>query len=442
MTEFRVDTPSLALPQLLQALVRMDTTNPPGNERQCIDYLDRLLTEAGFETKVLGRVPERPNLVTRLKGQGTAPPLLLYGHVDVVTTDKQDWQHPPFQGDIIDGYLWGRGTLDMKGGIVMMLAALLRAKAENAPLPGDVVLALVSDEEAGGFYGARYLVENHADLFKGIRYAIGELGGFSFNIGRQRFYPIMVAEKQVCRLRATVRGPGGHASLPGRGGVMAELARMLERLDRKSMPVHVTPAAKLMVQAIASNLPFPSGVVLKQLLNPKLTDSLLKLLGPRGKPFEPLFHHTVNPTIVRSGEKINVIPSEAVVDLDGRLLPGFAPEDMISEVRRIVGDQVELEVIQHDPGAVDLDMGLFGTLATILKEADPDAVAVPMLLPGSTDGRLFARLGIQTYGFLPVRLPSGFDFSETIHGANERIPVEGLTFGADAIFQLLCRFDA
>lgn len=160
---------------------------------------------------MLGRVPERPHLITRLKGQGTAPLLLLYGHVDVVTTDKQDCQHPPFQTDIVDGYLCGRGTLDMNGGILMMLAVLLRAKAENMPIPGDIVLGLVSDEEVAGFYGSRYLLENNGGLFAGIRYAIGELGGFSVNIGARRFCPIMLAEKQVFRLRATIKGLGAMA---------------------------------------------------------------------------------------------------------------------------------------------------------------------------------------------------------------------------------------
>ena len=188
------------LTNLLQDLLRFDTTNPPGDEAACINYIDQLLNGAGFQTLILGKSPERPNLITRLEGQGNAAPLLLYGHVDVVTTARQDWQHPPFEGKLVDGYLWGRGALDMKGGIAMMLAALLRAKSQKLPLAGDVVLALVSDEEAGGHFGARSLVEQHPDLFAGVRYAIGEFGGFSFNFGRRRFYPVMVAEKQVCRL--------------------------------------------------------------------------------------------------------------------------------------------------------------------------------------------------------------------------------------------------
>ena len=429
-----------SLTALLQDLVRFNTTNPPGNEAACIHYVDALLHGAGLETAILGQSRERPNLMTRLEGQGKAPPLLLYGHLDVVTTAGQDWQHPPFEARLVDGYLWGRGALDMKGGIVMMLASLLRAKSQGLVPPGDVVLALVSDEEAGSHHGARYLVENHADLFAGIRYAIGEFGGFSMNIGARRFYPIMVAEKQVCRLRATLRGPGGHGSLPARGGTMSRLSRMLESLERRPLPVHITPATRMMFNDISGGPPFPANLLMGQLLNRRLTGPLLSLMGEKTRPLEPLFRNVVNPTIVRGGEKINVIPSEITVEMDGRLLPGLSPETMLAEVSQVVGRDVELEVIQYDQGPSEPDMGLFPVLGSILREADPEGMPVPMLLPASTDGRLFSRLGIQTYGFLPTPLPPGFNFFETIHGANERIPVAALDFGAEAIFRLLERF--
>lgn len=428
------------LAELLQNLIRFDTSNPPGNEGECVSYIDSLLTQAGCSTTIVAGRPERPNLIARLAGQGTAPPLLLYGHLDVVTTANQIWQYPPFEARLVDGYVWGRGALDMKGGVVMMLGAFLRAKSEGLALPGDVVLALVSDEEAGGYCGSRYLVEKHPELFEGIRYAIGEFGGFSFSIGGQRFYPIMVAEKQVCRLQATIRGPGGHGSLRHRNGAMARLGRMLVSLDRRRLPVHVTPVTRMMIRSISSNLPFPTGQVLRQLLHPVATDRILSLLGPRGRAFEPLFHHTVNATIVRGGEKVNVVPSEIVVDMDGRLLPGFTPEDLVSEVQQIVGPDVELELERYDPGPAEPDMGLFDTLAAILRQADPTGVPVPMLLPGATDGRIFAELGIQTYGFLPMPLPPEFDFAGTIHGSDERIPVDALAFGTEAIYQLLQRF--
>jgi acetylornithine deacetylase/succinyl-diaminopimelate desuccinylase-like protein len=214
--------------ELLQNLIRFDTTNPPGNEAECVAYIKSLLTEAGFDATLHAQAPNRPNLIARLKGRGTAPPLLLYGHIDVVTTANQKWTYPPFEGRAADGYIWGRGALDMKGGVAMMLAAFLRAKAEGLAPAGDVVLAVLSDEEGGGDYGAKYLVENHAGQFGGIRYALGEFGGFSMYVGKKKFYPIQIAEKQMCWMKATVRGPAGHGSQLMRGGAMAQLGRLLQ----------------------------------------------------------------------------------------------------------------------------------------------------------------------------------------------------------------------
>jgi acetylornithine deacetylase/succinyl-diaminopimelate desuccinylase-like protein len=426
--------------ELLQKLIQFDTTNPPGNEFDCISFVNQLLTQAGIDTKVLAKSPERPNLIARFPGQGNAAPLLLYGHVDVVTTENQEWQHPPFAGKQVEGFVWGRGSLDMKGGVAMMLAALLRAKVENFRPPGDIILAIVCDEEAGGDYGAKFLVENHPEEFDGVQHAIGEFGGFTLFVGKRRFYPIQIAEKQICWLKATFRGPGGHGSLPVRGGAMAKLSQFLQRLDKRRLPVHITPPARLMFSAMASALGGISGLMLGQLLNPRLTDSVLNLLGERGHLFDPLLHNTVSPTIIHASNKINVIPSEVSVELDGRLLPDFQPDDLIREIRQIVGDTIEIEVMRYDPGPTVIHMGLFDILAGILKEADPDATPVPLLLSAVTDGRFFSRLGIQTHGFLPMPLPEGFSFTQMIHAADERIPINAVEFGTNAIYQVLQRF--
>jgi len=425
--------------ELLQRLIQFDTTNPPGNEAEAISFVNTLLTEAGIETRILAQSEKRPNLVARLSG-GNAPPLLLYGHIDVVTAENQQWQHPPFAGEVADGFVWGRGALDMKGGVAMMLAAFLRAKAEKLNLPGDVVLAIVSDEEDAGDFGARFLVEEHADLFDGIRYAIGEFGGFTFHVGNRRFYPIQIAEKQICWMKVTLRGPGGHGSIPVRGGAMAELSRLLGKIDRHRLPVHVTPVTRLMVEKMASSLGGISGLMLRQLLNPALTNLVLDLLGDRGRIFDPLLHNTVSPTVVHASQKINVIPSEVSVELDGRLLPGYHPDDLIGELRRIIGNEMEIQVIRYDPGPTEPDMGLFDTLAGILRNSDPQGIPVPLLLSGITDGRLFSRLGIQTYGFLPMMLPEDFNFTQTIHAGDERVPVEAIDFGTNAVYEVLHRF--
>jgi acetylornithine deacetylase/succinyl-diaminopimelate desuccinylase-like protein len=426
--------------ELLQHLIRFDTTNPPGNELECIRYIQGLLAGAGIESQILAHAPERPNLIARLPGRGTAAPLLLYGHVDVVTTHNQAWTHPPFAGTISDGFVWGRGALDMKGGVAMMLAAFLRARQTDAPLPGDVVLAILSDEEAGGDVGARYLVDQHPEQFTGVRYALGEFGGFSMTIGGRRFYPIQVAEKQICWIKATARGPGGHGSMPPRNCAMEGLARFIAKVSRRRLPVHITPVARQMLETIAATLGGPQGRLLGQLLNPRLTDRILSLLGARGRPFDPLLHHTACPTILHGSDKINVVPAEVAVELDGRLLPGYQPDEMLRELREIAGGGIEFEVVRYDPGPPEPDMALFDTLAGILREADPMGVPVPLLLSGTTDGRFFSRLGIQSYGFLPMQLPADFAFTEVIHAADERIPATAVEFGADAIYQALQRF--
>ncbi|MBE7436150.1 MAG: M20/M25/M40 family metallo-hydrolase [Anaerolineales bacterium] len=426
--------------EILQRLIRFNTTNPPGNEAACIGYIRELLDEAGIESTLIAKDPNRPNLIARLPGEGRAPPLLIYGHVDVVTTEKQPWQQPPFDGKLIDGYVWGRGALDMKGGVAMMLAAFLRASAEGLRPPGDVVLAIVSDEEAGGNFGAKFLVEEHPGLFKDIRYALGEFGGFSMTIGGKRFYPVMISEKQICWMKATVHGAGGHGSLPVRGGAMAKLSRLLKALDEKNLPVHVTPPARMMVEAMAAALGGPQGLVLGRLANPALTDFILRILGERGRTFKPLFRNTVSPTILHGSDKVNVIPGEVSVELDGRLLPGFKPEDMMDELRPILEKDVQLEVLRYDAGPAEPDMSLFNKLAGVLREADPQGVPVPLLLSGVTDGRFLSKLGIQTYGFLPMTLPEDFNFSQIIHAADERVPAAAIEFGARAIYRTLSRF--
>ncbi|MCB0102429.1 MAG: M20/M25/M40 family metallo-hydrolase [Anaerolineales bacterium] len=426
--------------EILQNLIRFNTTNPPGHEAACINYVRGLLDDAGIESSLLAIDPERPNLIARLPGEGKAPPLLLYGHVDVVTTENQPWQQPPFEGKLIDGYVWGRGALDMKGGVAMMVAAFLRANAEGLRPPGDIVLAIVSDEEAGGDYGAKFLVEQHPELFKDIKHAIGEFGGFTLTIGGKRFYPIMISEKQVCWMKATVRGEGGHGSMPVKGGVMAKLSRLLKALDENDLPVHVTPPAKMMVDAMASALGGVQGFILGQLTNPAMTNFVLKLLGDRARTFYPLFRNTVSPTILYGSTKINVIPTEASVELDGRLLPGQTPEDMLRELRAIVDDDVQLEVLQFDPGPAEPDMALFNKLAEILKEADPEGIPVPLILSGVTDGRFFSQIGIQTYGYLPMTLPEDFNFANVIHSADERVPAAAIEFGAEVIYKALSRF--
>ena len=425
--------------ELLQRLIRFDTSNPPGNERACVEWIAGVLRDIGVEPRLLAKDPERPSLVARLPGRGSAPPFLMQGHIDVVPA-KGNWRRPPFGAEIADGYIWGRGALDMKGGVAMMLAAFLGAAAADAPPPGDVILCVLSDEEAGGDHGARFLVEEHAELFDGVRFAIGEFGGFTIELAGRRFYPLMVAEKQLCAVRATLRGPAGHGSLPARDGAMGRLGRLLTALDHRRLPVHITPVVRMMIEAIAEELPATLAVPMRALLRPRLTDRLLDVLGARASFLDPLLHNTASPTIVRGGHAANVIPGETSVDLDCRLLPGFGPADVLEELRRLARIDVELEVVRHDPGPPAPDMTLYDTLGGILRELDPAARPVPLLMPAVSDGRHFAKLGIQTYGFLPMQLPPEMRFMELIHAEDERIPVQSLHFGTTAMRRLLERF--
>jgi acetylornithine deacetylase/succinyl-diaminopimelate desuccinylase-like protein len=427
---------------LLQQLIRFDTTNPPGNEAECIGYLDRLLTSAGILTNILAQDPARPNLIARLAGRGDAPPLLLYAHIDVVSTENQTWQYPPFEGKIVDGLLWGRGTIDDKGGAAMSLCAFLRAKAEGLIPPGDVIIAILCDEEDGGNFGAKYLVENYPNQFEGVRYAIGETGGFTFYINGQKFYPMMIAEKRMCGITATVRGPAVHAAVYiVHGGAAAKMGAFLTRLDKAHLPVHITPAVHQMFETISKSMPFPANLVFRQLLNPALADKVLDLLGTRGQALYPLLHNSVNITGIHGGEQIVGTPAKVTANIFTMLLPGYSPEDMLAELRQIAEEEVELEVVYTGETIPEQpDLGLYNTLCEILREGDPQGVPLPLLFTSPTDARHFDKLGIQTYGFQPMKLPQDVDIATLAHGPDERIPVEALEFGTTAIYKALQRF--
>jgi acetylornithine deacetylase/succinyl-diaminopimelate desuccinylase-like protein len=427
--------------ELLQRLIRFDTTNPPGNEAECVEFVCGLLDEAGCETELYAKDPARPNLVSRLRGSnGSSAPLLLQGHVDVVTTAGQTWQHPPFAGELVEGEIWGRGAVDMKGAVAMYVSAFLRAARGELELPGDVILVVLSDEENGGDFGAKFLVEEHPQLFEGVRHALGEAGGISQVIAGKRFYPIQLGEKQICWLRATVRGPGGHGAMIHRGGTMARLARMLRDLDRKRMPIHVTPIVQEMIETIAAHLPRPRRELVLALLKPAVADRVLPRLGPKLRPIETLLRNTVNATIIQGGEKVNVIPAQIDLELDGRVLPGFTPDDLLGELHDLVGDDIEIELVRYDAGPAEPDLALFDMLAGVLRELDPEGIPMPLLQGGVTDARFFAQLGIQTYGFIPMHLPDDFPILKIVHAADERIPADALDFGTEAVSRALQRF--
>ncbi|MFG2872556.1 M20/M25/M40 family metallo-hydrolase [Streptomyces sp. NPDC048338] len=432
---------------LLRDLIRIDTTNPPGDESALIAHLERLLVDAGVsEYKVVGPSRERANLVVRFPGRGEAPPLLLHAHADVVPVTGQRWTHPPFEGRLVDGEVWGRGAIDMKGGLAMMLAALFRLRERGERPAGDVILAVVADEENGSTAGATYLVENHPELFDGVRYGIGEEGGAGIELAGVRFHPIVVAEKRPGWLRLTLRGPGGHGSrLAAPGNPVARLGGVLTALSGVRLPRHRTPAADRMLASLAGALPGPLAASVERLRTDDADDA-----PPTGLPLDEalqldsVLRHTVNPTVVRAGRKINVIPAEITVDVDGRILPGaFEVADLIAEIRPLIGEDVAVELLHEDPRVrpeliAEPEFGAFyDRLESILRTADPEAVPLPMMSPASTDAGIFARLGIRCYGWLPLRLPAGSDHRRLLHCADERVPVDALEFGTERLIELL-----
>ncbi|MDX6414609.1 MAG: hypothetical protein QOH23_2019, partial [Gaiellaceae bacterium] len=252
--------------------------------------------------------------------------------------------------------------------------------------------------------------------------------------------PIQLGEKQICWLKATVKGRGGHGAMIHRGGTMARLGRMLRDLDRGRMPIHITPIVRDMIEAIAAELPRPKRDLMLSLLKPAVADKVLPRLGPKMRPIETLLRNTVNATIVRGGEKVNVIPAQVDLELDGRLLPGFGPDDLIAELHDIVGNDIEIELVRHDAGPAEPDLTLFEPLGEILRELDPEGIPMPLLQGGVTDGRFFSQVGIQTYGFMPMKLPDDFPILEVVHAADERVPAAALEFGTEAVSSALERF--
>jgi acetylornithine deacetylase/succinyl-diaminopimelate desuccinylase-like protein len=426
--------------ELLRALLRFDTSNPPGDERPCLQFVADVLQTAGVEAQFLALDDARPNLIASVRGRGGAPPLLLYGHVDVVPANASEWRHDPFAGELVDGEVWGRGALDMKGGVAMLVSALVRAARERMEPAGDLILVLVSDEETGSQLGAKFLVEEHAELFQDVRFALSEIGGFTQWVGGRRLYPIQVAEKQRCLVRATVRGKGGHPSTIVRGTAAEKLGRLLTRLEKRRLPVHVTPVVREMLGAMAGALPIHERVALRPLTVPALTDRVLDLFGKDAEPLDPLLHNTATPTVVRGGDSASVVPTEITVDLNGRVLPGQTPDDLVRELKALLGGLAELDVVGAEPPPrQEADLTLYPMLADILREHDPGGTPMPTLVPGYTDARYFGQLGIQTYGFLPMRLPEHIS-TALIHAADERVPADAVEFGASCVYEAIRRY--
>lgn len=427
----------------LQALLRINTTNPPGNERPAAEYLAEVLQSEGYEPVVLDSAPSRGNVVARFKGSGEVPPLLLLSHLDVVPAEPENWEHDPFGGEVVDGMVWGRGALDMKSIVVMQLMTMLLLKRSDVALKRDVIFAATADEEAGGIYGAGFLVDNHPELIR-AEYALSEFGGFPVELGGKRIYLCQVAEKGICWMRLRARGTPGHGSMPHSDNAVVKLARAVEHLGRACLPLHRTEAVVAMVEGMARALGGVKGAALRLLLSPTFGSLALSLfirdLRMRDY-FRALLHNTVSPTVLRAGGKTNVIPSQAEAELDGRILPGQDLKSFKKELLKIIGPDFELEpLVIAPPLETSYRTPLFEAFRRGLRGYDPDCAVVPMMMSGGTDAKHLARLKIPCYGFSPMRLPREMDFLGMIHGHNERIPIDALAFGVQSLYQVVLDF--
>jgi acetylornithine deacetylase/succinyl-diaminopimelate desuccinylase-like protein len=415
-------------------LVRIDTSNPgdhsgPG-ERAAAEYVAGFLAGAGIEPVVLESHPKRTSVVARIGSQdGSRPGLLVHGHLDVVPANAPDWRHDPFSGEIADGCVWGRGAIDMKDMDAMMLAVVRQRLREGRPPARDVVLAFTADEEAGGTWGARWLVDNHPDLFEGVTEAVGEVGGFSMMLGRQRLYLLQTAEKGMAWMRLTARGTAGHGSMIQPDNAVTELAEAIGRLGRHEWPTRLIPSVRAFLEGASEALgiefmPNDPGLVLSNI------GTVSRVIGATLK-------NTVNPTVLRAGYKVNVVPQTATAEIDGRFLPGYE-EEFFAELDRVLGPGVTREVIHSDIALETTPDGdLYTAMTRALVEEDPDGRVIPYCLSAGTDAKSFSRLGLRCFGFTPLRLPPDLDFSGMFHGIDERVPVEGLRFGARVLDRFL-----
>jgi acetylornithine deacetylase/succinyl-diaminopimelate desuccinylase-like protein len=421
---------------LCQDLLRIDTTNTGDDatgagERAAAEYVAEKLTEVGVEVQLRESAPRRTSVVARIPGTDPSRgALLVHGHLDVVPADASEWSVHPFSGEIRDGYLWGRGAIDMKDFDAMVLAVVRDWQRRGVRPPRDLVLAFTADEEAGGGYGAHFLVDRHPELLEGCTEAIGEVGGFSFSVNEDlRLYLVETAEKGLDWLRLHARGRPGHGSMVHDDNAVTALAEAVARVGRHRFPVVVTPTVRAFLEEVSEAL----GIE----LDPDDPEAAIAKLGPIANIIGATIRNTANPTRLSAGYKDNVIPGRASATIDCRSLPGQA-ELLIEQLREVVGPDIEIEHIHRQPALeTSFDGALVDAMAAALRAEDPGARAVPYMLSGGTDAKAFHRLGIRCFGFTPLRLPADLNFSALFHGIDERVPIEGLQFGVRVLDRFL-----
>ncbi|MFC3965439.1 M20/M25/M40 family metallo-hydrolase [Nocardia jiangsuensis] len=428
---------------LVSALIRFDTSNTGDlattkGEAECARWVIEQLEEVGYTTEyVESGAPGRGNVFARLPGADSSRgALLIHGHLDVVPAEAADWSVHPFSGAVRDGYVWGRGAVDMKDMVGMSLALARQFRREGTVPPRDIVFAFLADEENGGKWGSQWLVKHRPDLFDGITEAVGEVGGFSLTVPRpdgsdRRLYLVETAEKGLGWMRLRAKARAGHGSFLHEDNAVTILARAVARLGTHTFPLVVSDSVAEFLAAVSeeSGLEFdPAG--------PDIEGRLAKL-GTISRIIGATLRDTANPTMLSAGYKANVIPQTAEAVVDCRVVPGRQAE-FEREVDELIGPDVEREwITKLDSYETTFDGHLVDAMNAAVLAHDPNGRTVPYMLSGGTDAKAFAELGIRCFGFAPLRLPPELDFTALFHGVDERVPVESLEFGTRVLEHFL-----
>jgi acetylornithine deacetylase/succinyl-diaminopimelate desuccinylase-like protein len=430
----------------LRALVRIDTTNPPGDERPAADYVAGVCERAGLNVEVVESGPRRGNVVARMRGTGSARPLLLLSHLDVVPAEPSKWTRPPFAADVAEGHIWGRGSVDSKLTTAVGLMTLLLCARQGVPLKRDLILAATASEEGGGpANGAAWLAQNRKDLID-AEYVINEGGGFALEVGGKRYYVCQSAEKGGFQVDLVGKGMPGHASVPNDDNPIVRLAQAVGRLGAGRLGFHVTETARRFFEGVAAAQDRGEHArLLRDMLDPEREPDAFKRL-PTDRPtqlmFDAMLRNTAAPTMLNAGLKRNVIPSEAVLSMSGRPLPGQTQEGFCAELREKVGDGVE--IVEHGwrPGLESSpDTPLFGALERALRRSDPAGQVVPFLMTGGTDACRLGPLNATIYGFLPMQYEPGMAYFDLCHGHDERVSEASVRFGVRVLFDAVCELN-
>ncbi|HMA34174.1 MAG TPA: M20/M25/M40 family metallo-hydrolase [Chloroflexia bacterium] len=427
----------------LQHLIRCETVNPPGNETLAATYLRDQLAAVGIESQLLEAVPNRANLVARWAGDGRARPLLLMGHTDVVPVEAARWTHPPFGGEIADGFLWGRGAVDMKNIDAIHLTVVRALKRAGLTLPRDVLLAFTADEEAGSTYGMEWVAQHHF-AWVDAEYAISEGAGEEIGVGGRSFFGVQCGEKGAFRFRLRATGRPGHASIPHDDNCLVKLGRALDRLGTTRLPLHLTPAMRTCLTTLAGPPDAPAFDTTALFDPERHLDALARLpVDDELRRFlYAVTHNTCSPTMLHAaGSRINVIPSEAVAEVDGRPLPGVAEAEMLAEVQAAIGHEVAIEEIRYKPGLEsDINTPMFRMIEDVMAAAAPGSRVVPILSSGGTDARSLVPRGVKVYGFSPARVVAGEPSPVALmHNHDERISLANLQLALRVELALVMR---